>query len=316
MGNDVKSLPQLGNKMFLTDGGLETTLIFLDGLELPEFAAFVLLKDPAGRETLRRYYDSYASLASRFDAGMVLETPTWRSSSDWGQVLGYSANDLRAANQDAVRLMNEVRSAHSDDIADVVVSGCIGPRGDGYQPGRTMSALDAMKYHAEQIQVFADSGVDMVTAITMNNIDEAEGIVRAAEASNVPVAISFTVETDGALPAGQGLGEAIKTLDAVTLEYPSYYMINCAHPSHFSAVLDDEAPWINRIGGLRANSSMMSHAELDVAPELDEGDPVQLGAEHAELKRKLSGLTVLGGCCGTDLRHVEQIAASCAGLFA
>ena len=151
----------------------------------------------------------------------------------------------------------------------------------------------------------------MVTAITMTHVGEAVGVVRAAEAAGLPVAISFTVETDGRLPTGQPLGEAIEAVDAATGALPAYYMINCAHPTHFAHELGADGGWTGRVRGLRANASCRSHAELDAATDLDAGDPAQLGRQYAELRRLLPQLTVLVGCCCTDLRHVEAIARAC-----
>ncbi|UCE86757.1 MAG: homocysteine S-methyltransferase family protein [Deltaproteobacteria bacterium] len=309
------ALPQLGGDLFLTDGGIETTLVFHEGLELPHFAAFHLLETQEGRAALRAYFRTYAELARRFGAGLVLESPTWRANPDWGTRLGYAADALAEANRDAVRLLEDVRDEYGADGAPIVISGCVGPRGDGYVPDRAMSAPEAEAYHRPQIEALAGAAADMVCAITMNHAEEAAGVAGAARQADMPVAISFTVETDGNLPTGQTLGAAIEQVDARTSGYPAYYMINCAHPTHFEAALRAEAPWVERVRGLRANASRMSHAELDEAPELDTGDPVELGREYAELKRRLHGLSVLGGCCGTDHRHVEQIAAACRPLF-
>lgn len=310
-----KSLPQLGGDFFLTDGGIETTLIFLEGLELPDFAAFDLLKRKEGEAALRKYFNTYAGLAQRFGTGLILESATWRASADWGAKLGYGAKEMADANRRAVGLLEEIRHQFKGDASKVVISGCVGPRGDGYNPVNAMSEKDAEAYHRKQIQTFEDSAADMVTAITMNYVQEAIGIARAAERCGMPVAISFTVETDGRLPTGQTLRAAIEQVDSVTSRYPSYYMINCAHPTHFEHLLAEEEPWTQRIRGLRANASRKSHAELNESPELDIGDPVELGLQHAQLKRRLSQLNVMGGCCGTDHRHVEQIAAACSPLF-
>jgi len=298
-------LPQLDGGLFLTDGGIETVLIFHEGLELPAFAAFALLKDDAGTEALRRYYDPYASLARDHGLGFVLESPTWRASARWGAELGYDEADLSRLNHKAIALMEEIRDAHADG-APVVISGCIGPHDDGYRPGETLSADAARDYHAAQIQTFADTAADMVTAVTMTYADEAIGISRAAREAGVPAAISFTVETDGRLPSGQSLADAIELVDEDTP--PAYYMINCAHPTHFESVLGE--PWVRRIHGLRANASTKSHAELDEAEELDAGDPVDLGTRYSELRPKLPRLNVLGGCCGTDHRHIAEICRS------
>jgi S-methylmethionine-dependent homocysteine/selenocysteine methylase len=131
----------------------------------------------------------------------------------------------------------------------------------------------------------------------------------------MPVAISFTVETDGRLATGQPLRAAIEQVDDMTAGYPVYYMLNCAHPSHFDAALAEGGAWVARIRGLRANASRLSHAELDALPAPDPGDPEELGRAYACLKRRLPQLNVFGGCCGTDQRHLEHIAAACAPLF-
>lgn len=310
------ALPQLSGDLFLTDGGLETTLIFLDGQELPHFAAFHLFKTPEGANALRKYFRVYGALARKFSTGLVLETPTWRANPDWADKLGYSADALAEVNRKSVRLLEEIRGEYETNRTRIVISGCLGPRGDGYIPDTAMSVTDAENYHRMQIQTFAETAADLVTAITMNYVDEAVGIARAAMRSNVPVVISFTVETDGNLPTGQALGDAIKQVDDATSGYPAYFMINCAHPSHFDKVMHGDEPWAARIRGLRANASKMSHAELNEAPVLDAGDPTELGQEYAALrKRQLKYLNVMGGCCGTDDRHVEQIATACVSLF-
>jgi S-methylmethionine-dependent homocysteine/selenocysteine methylase len=305
-------LPQLDGGLYLTDGGLETTLIFHEGLELPHFAAFHLLNDEAGTAALRRYFTRYAEIARANRTGFILESPTWRASADWGEKLGYSARALAEVNARSIDLMQELRSGfQGQGGAPFVVSGCVGPRGDGYDPGDVMSPDEAQAYHAGQIGVFAETGADMVTAITMTNASEATGVARAARAAGMPVAISFTLETDGRLPTGQSLKEAIAEVDEATQGAPAYYMINCAHPTHFAATLAGEGSWLGRIRGIRANASKRSHAELDEAPDLDAGDPVELGGEYRAMVRRLPQINVLGGCCGTDHRHIERICAAC-----
>ena len=188
-----------------------------------------------------------------------------------------------------------------------MISGCVGPRGDGYVIGETMSAEEAEAYHSTQIGTFAETAADLVTAITMTYADEAVGVVRAARAAGMPVVISFTVETDGRLPSGQSLGEAIEEVDVRTDGYAAYFMVNCAHPSHFDSVLEPGSGWTDRVMGLRANASRLSHAELDEAEELDVGNPEELALEYVALRERLPQLTVLGGCCGTDHRHIEAM---------
>ena len=309
------SLPQLDNRLYLTDGGIETTLIFHEGLELPDFAAFHLLQTEDGEKALQKYFRTYAEIAKRFETGLILESATWRASKDWGTRLGYTAESLAEFNHRAIQILVELRNEYENEGLPVVISGCLGPRGDGYVPGNIMTVQEAEDYHRDQIETFASTAADMVCAITMNYVEEAIGITRAAKRANIPVAISFTVETDGNLPTGQSLKSAIKQVDEATSGYPAYYMINCAHPTHFERVVAEGGKWLERIRGVRANASHRSHAELNEAPDLDGGNPVELGKQYAELTKHLSRLNVMGGCCGTDHRHVEQIAEACVPLF-
>lgn len=302
-----KRLPQLSRDLFITDGGIETDLIFHEGFELPGFAAFVLLLNHNGYEALRRYFQRYAALARNYGVGLVFETATWRSNPEWGTRLGYSETVLANVNRKAVELLSEIRSECETEKTKIVISGCLGPRGDGYSPTTIMSAEEAQEYHATQIGTFSTTEADMVTAITMNYVEEAIGIARAADALDMPSVISFTLETDGRLPTGQTLEDAVHQVDQATANRPAYYMINCAHPTHFADTLVGGKQWLNRIHGIRANASKKSHAELDFSVALDEGDPVVLAQEHDKLLQRLGNLNVLGGCCGTDLRHIEQL---------
>jgi S-methylmethionine-dependent homocysteine/selenocysteine methylase len=305
------TLPMLDAGMFLTDGGIETTLIFDDGFELPDFAAFTLLDDAAGRAALARYFDRYATIAAEHGVGIVLETPTWRASTGWGAKAGLDADAVAAVNADAVALLEETRARHQRPDVPVVISGCIGPRGDGYVVGEAMSPADAAAYHSLQAEAFAAAGADLVTAITMTYPAEAIGVTEAARAAGMPVVISFTVETDGRLPDGTDLGAAIEAVDAATGAYAAYYMVNCAHPTHFADRLDPSAAWMQRLGGIRANASTASHAELDEAEELDAGDPIDLAERYAALREVHPQLRVLGGCCGTNHEHIAAIADRC-----
>src|SRR5215217_5134565 len=298
------SLPQLvGDRVFLTDGGLETSMIFHHGLDLPHFASYKLLEDERGRRALREYFSRFLEVARERGAGFVLDTTTWRSNRDWGALLGDDAEALDAINRAAVEFARALRREHAG-TAPVLVNGVLGPRGDGYVVREAMSAQEAEDYHSAQVRSFAAAGADMVSAITMTYADEATGIARAAAAAGIPVAISITVETDGRLPSGQALGEAIEQVDAATGGSVAYYMVNCAHPSHFDHVLADGGGWLERIAGVRANASALSHAELD------EGDPDALAAGYVALRAHLPNATVLGGCCGTDERHVAAVAAA------
>lgn len=307
-------LPQSSDTIFITDGGLETTLIFHQGYELADFAAFDLLQNEIGYQGLQQYFRTYLDLARTYNVGLILESPTWRASADWGTRLGYSPSALAEANHQSIELLQLLRDEYETESTPIVISGCIGPRGDGYNPTDFMSETEAENYHRSQIETFRETAADLVTAMTINYIEEAVGIVRAARSNHLPVVISFTVETDGKLPTGQTLSEAIERIDTATDRAPAYYMINCAHPTHFADVLGSDDPYLDRIRGIRANSSRKSHAELNDSPELDEGNPEELGEQYREMRNRSERINVLGGCCGTDTRHIEAICKACLPL--
>ena len=291
---------------YVTDGGLETDLIFHHGVDLVDFAAFPLLIDPKGRELLADYYADYAGIAAASGAGLLLETPTWRANPEGGARLGVGADGLAEANAEAVHLVAALAEQFADEgVPEVVLAGLVGPRGDGYVAGEAMDPEVARDYHRPQVQVFADEGADLVTALTLTTVAEAIGVVLAARAAGMPVSVGFTVETDGRLPDGTSLRDAVEGVDEAAP--PDWFVVNCAHPSHVVRGLEDAGPWVGRIGGTRVNASVRSHAELDAAEELDEGDPLRLGHDQAGLGALLPGLRVVGGCCGTDARHVAAM---------
>ena len=304
----MSGLPQLDGSLFLSDGGIETDLIFNKGADLPEFASFLLHADASGESIMRDYFVDYFRIGADAGLGLVLETATWRASRDWGEKLGYDEADLRAVNARAVEFMLALRSAEA--LGTVVLSGCVGPRGDAYSDLGPASANEAFDYHRPQVEVLAGSGVDLVTALTLTNVAEAIGFVRAAGEHSIPAVVSFTVETDGRLPSGMDLAEAIETVDFETDSAAEYFMINCAHPDHFATVLTSSATSLNRVRGIRANASRLSHAELDNSTELDDGDPTEFGNQLAEFHAAHEQVCVLGGCCGTDVRHIASIAAA------
>ncbi len=300
-------LPQMTMSTFMTDGGLETDLIFNHGIDLPEFAAFDLLKDEDGKEILRKYYLDYLNISKKQCSGFVLEAPTYRANPDWALKIGYSLESLNKLIRISVHELEEIRNEYENKDFKIALSVCIGPRGDGYTPSNLMSIKSAEAYHSHQIKLAADTNADLVTAMTMNYNEDAIGITLAAKKNNIPVVISYTVETDGKLPSGQSLEEAIISLDNLTDNYVSYYMINCAHPDHFSDILNPTSTWSTRIKGLRANASNKSHAELDGSEILDVGDKDQLAKKYQALKVLLPNLSIIGGCCGTDHTHMDKI---------
>ncbi|GGC04856.1 homocysteine S-methyltransferase [Novosphingobium endophyticum] len=292
------------DRPFLTDGGLETWLFFLQGFEAPEFAAITLMDDNRARQAMRSYFDGFLAIAEEARTGFVLDTNTWRGCIEWAPKLRLTPDELLRLSSEAVRFAQSVRSRWQARVPDILLNGVIGPAGDAYAPERLPSADQSMAMHLPQIRTLAHAGVDMISAITMTNVAEAIGIARAARLQDLPVVVSFTVETDGRLPSGDALGEAIQTVDEATDYVPAYYMLNCAHPDHFRDVLATGAGWMSRIGGLRANASRLSHEALDASETLDEGDPEEFGFLHGQLARLLPNLRVVGGCCGTDHRHV------------
>ncbi|MCF3641198.1 homocysteine S-methyltransferase family protein [Rhizobium sp. TRM95111] len=304
------ALPQADGGLFLSDGGMETALIFLQGVDLPHFASFVLLGDEAGRSALVTYYEHFLPIAKSRGLGFVLDTATWRASPDWGRLVGFDAERLKAVNVAAVDLVAGLRDRWETPATPIVLNGAIGPRGDGYKAGR-MEADEAEDYHAFQVDAFAGTQADMVSAITMNTVNEAVGIARAAKAAAMPCVVSFTVETDGRLVNGTTLRAAVEATEEATGGSPAYYMINCAHPSHFDRALARGEAWVQRIHGVRANASAKSHAELDESETLDVGDMADLGRRYRALTRAFPSMRVLGGCCGTDHRHVAAICEAC-----
>jgi len=300
-----------GKQIFLTDGGLETSMIFHEGLDLPHFCAFDLLRSERGRQALHDYFARFAKIANERGLGYILDTATWRASPDWGDKLGYGKAALSDAIQASVRLIDEVRTLYQTS-KPMILNGVIGPRGDGYQAGEAMTPLEAKNYHSFLARELSQAGVEMLTAVTMTNATEAAGIALAAKEQGLPVAISFTVETDGRLPSGDSLKDAIAFVERQSRGYPAFYMINCAHPTHFWQVMECQEGWVRRIKGLRANASALSHEELDAAETLDDGDPMELGASYRAIRKLQPQITVLGGCCGTDHRHLDVIGRCCA----
>jgi len=271
------ALPQLSGGLFLSDAGLETDLIFNHGIEIPEFAAHTLLAGGSDRKAMADYFRTFLALAREHGTGFVLDSQTWKAHMHWADDLGASEDDLRAVNEDSIAFISGLRDEFSGNTGPIVLCGIIGPRGDGYAPDAEVEADEAERYHARQIGWLAETDVDMVSATTFNQASEAVGFVRATRAAGLPVVVSFTVETGGALPSGQPLAEAIEQVDAATESAAAYFGVNCAHPDHFFHLLED-APWARRLRKIRCNASRRSHAELDACETLDDGNPTELAS--------------------------------------
>jgi S-methylmethionine-dependent homocysteine/selenocysteine methylase len=303
------ALPQLSDGIFLSYVGMETDLIFNRGIDLPGFASFPLLESVEGREILRNYLADQINLAKQTGVGVLLESPTWMANRDRGATIGYTPERISTLNDEAIKLMAKVRDQHGD--LPTILSAQVGPRGDAYAPANQMNATEAENYHAEQIQVFSGTDADLISAFTLCYAEEAVGIVRASRRYDMPVAVSFTVETNGCLPTGMTLRDAIENVDEATNAGASYFLINCAHPDHFSHILSNE-PWMNRLRGVIVNASRCSHEELDEAEQLDDGYPKELGAQLGSLHKSFPHFSIFGGCCGTDMRHMKHIASAVA----
>jgi homocysteine S-methyltransferase len=302
-------LPQLSGEIFVTDGGFETHMIFNEGQDLPNFSAFLLTDSDAGRDRMREYYRRYIPIAKKAGKGFVFDSNTWRASADWGALVGYDAAKLRQNNIDSIAFCREMAKEFTAAGVTSLISGVIGPRRDGWKYDAGMTVAEAEQYHGAQVLALADAGVDYITAYTLTNTPEAIGIANAAREAGRYVVLSFTLETDGNLPGGKPLGEAIEETDAATRGYPAYYMLNCVHPVHFASTVRHGGRWLDRIGGLRANASMKSHAELDESETLDVGDWQDLAQRYGRIMPLLPNLRVIGGCCGTDHRHIGAICA-------
>ncbi|QHV01536.1 homocysteine S-methyltransferase [Synechocystis sp. CACIAM 05] len=303
----MTNLPHQCEQIFLLDGGLETEMIFNRGFDLPAFAAHTLLSDPLGREALKNYFRGFLDLAKEKQFGFLIDAPTWRAQPFFAEELGVSLEEIRQANFRAVEFARALKQAYVNEIQPLLINGLIGPCGDAYGGEHFSNAEAAQAYHRQQISWLAEAGVDLLGAFTLTSVNEAIGIVRASQEFSLPVSISFTVETDGRLPTGTALSEAIAIVDEATNQGAAYFMVNCAHPDHFRAVIREEA-WLSRLGGFRCNPSRRSHAQLDQANFLDIGNPVELAHSYWTLKQKVPSANVFGACCGSDLRHIREIA--------
>ncbi len=308
-------LPQLSGGLFLADAGVETDLIFNHGIQIREFAAHTLLPDPRGRLAVEKYFRDFLALARRHDAGFILDSQTWKAHMHWAADLGATEEELRDANRESIAFIAGLRDEF-EGSRPIVLCGVIGPRGDAYAPESAITAAEAEAYHARQVGWLAQTEVDMISGTTFTQAGEAIGLARAAQAAGVPVVISFTVETDGRLPTGQALGDAITEVDEATAGGIAYFSVNCAHPDHFFHRLDESAPWARRVRALRCNASRLSHEELDACTVLDDGDPDELALQYRDIVERMPWLNVFGGCCGTDLRHVSRIAEALCGRMA
>tara|TARA_R110002074_G_scaffold203294_2_gene371174 strand:+ start:1454 stop:2410 length:957 start_codon:yes stop_codon:yes gene_type:complete len=301
------NLPQLAGHDMTTQGGTWTWLQYVDGFELKHFCGFDLLNDPRGVVALRDYHRKIIEAVIPFQFGILLEGIHYRASRDWGKLIGYSREGLKEINIRGVEFYRDLANEYESDSNPIPISGVIGPQGDAYDTGITPEAAEAEDYHSEQIETLKQAGADLITGATFSGVEEAIGITRAAKALEMPIVISFITNSDGRLDGGETMREAVEKVDAATNNAPAYYMINCGHPTEFESALE-EKDWTKRLGGFMPNAVAMEKLSLCSLGHLEDGNPEELGIQMGEIATRFPHIHVWGGCCGTDSRHLGQIA--------
>ncbi len=303
-------LPQLNGKICLTEGGIETYMQYKKGHELRSFCLFDLMNDPKAVADLRVYHERLIEVALKHKVGAILDGIHYRTSKDWGELLGYSAQGLKDITIQGIEFYKDLARQYETADSPMPISGVVGPRGDAYAVGHIMSADEAQDYHSEQLETMKLAGADFATALTFNQVYEAIGVARAAHELDFPVVISFALGANGKLKTGPGLGEAITAVDQATNAAPAYFMVNCTHPVDFAPAFDQPGRWTNRLRGLRPNASSLAHGVLCQLGHLEEGNPAELAQQMAAMAERFPHISVWGGCCGTDYAHIDKIAAA------
>jgi S-methylmethionine-dependent homocysteine/selenocysteine methylase len=300
------------DRLILTDGGIETRIMFETGITLPPYVQVTgLVKDPAGGPVLCRIYESYIAAARSFGLPVVIGTPTFRASMNFVLQAGLDGTGaVRRLNADAAAMHREIRA--QSDHRPIYIAGVIGPSGDAYRPEESLSAEEAREYHSLQAGTLAQSGVDFLYAPTFPAVEEALGAAMAMGATGLPHVVSFVLERNGRVLDGTPLHAAIERIDAAASPAPLFYSISCVHPSIAATALRDEAVFSNlvarRLNEFKANSSPLSPEELVQLDHPEGDDPDLFAAEMWKIHEDF-GLRVLGGCCGTDDRHIRALAA-------
>lgn len=302
------SLPLKPGVVYLTEGGVETETLYKYGFDLPEFAMFPLLDDPRAREAFRTMYTAYLDVAASRGCGALITGFDYRASPDWGEKLGYSRDGLAEMQHRSIAFLRDVAEPYRAVLPDILIAGCIGPRGDAYSLNRTITAHEAQDYHATQLATLKAAGVDLVWSATFNNVPEAVGVARAADAARLPLIVSFTLTSEHILRSGVTLREAVEATDREAgARRPAAYGLNCSHPVEFWPALE-RGDWFQRIINIRPNAAKMDKIALCKLGHLEEGDPVELGAMMGELAQIYPHLRIFGGCCGTGAVHLDEIA--------
>jgi len=299
--------PQQKGRFYLTEGGTETELLYRYGFELPQFAVFPLLDNPRAVSKMREMFRSYLEVAARHEMCALMGGLDYRASPDWGELLGYSPQGLAEANLRSIEFLRDIAGEYVSDIPDILIEGLIGPRGDAYERGASITESEAEDYHSVQLETLKKANVDLALAITFNNIPEAIGVARAAGRIGVPLAISLFLDSTSKLSSGASLAEAITAIDKETAQTPEFYLVNCSHPVEYEPAME-AGDWIHRVRGVRPNASRMEKMALCQIGHLEEGDPVELGELCGDLARRHPHMDIWGGCCGTWDRHLDEIA--------
>jgi homocysteine S-methyltransferase len=299
--------PQKAGRLYLTEGGTETELLYKYGFALPQFALFPLLDNPQAVSKMREMFQSYLDVAVRHKMCALMGGLDYRASPDWGALLGYSPQSLADANLRSIEFLRDIAREYASDIPDIVIEGLIGPRGDAYERNASITVDEAEDYHSVQLETLKRANVDLALAITFNNVPESIGVARAAVKIGVPLAISLTLDGTSKLSSGPRLGEAITTIDRETDHAPEFYLVNCSHPVEYESAIEPDG-WIDRVRGVRPNASRMEKMALCQIGHLEDGDPVELGKLCGDLARRYPHMDIWGGCCGTWDRHLDEIA--------
>ncbi len=299
--------PRRPGLSWLTEGGIETEIMYKWGHDMPHFAMFPLLERAAAAADIRGMYRRYLDVAARHGFAALIGGFDYRASPDWGALLGYSDEGLAEANLRSIDFLRGLAREYRDGLPDARIAGYVGPRGDAYSLNRTITEDEAAEYHAVQLATLKRAGVDLAWAVTFNNPAEARGVVRAAREIGVPLALSFSLTSSSRLASGQTLAEAVQSVDAASDGYPAFYALNCSHPLEFEPALTPGA-WQDRLRCIRPNAARIDKIALCKLGHLEEGDPHELGRQMADVARRFPQMDIWGGCCGTCESHLEEIA--------
>lgn len=298
-----------GTSPVLSEGAVIERLRRAPGIQLDEHVVnSALIYEAAGHAALTAIYRQYLEIGQRYRLPLLLSTPTWRAGRERIAAAGLSKRDV---NGDNTRFLTGLRDSYGNYAEQVAICGLMSCRGDAYKPAEAMSAAAAAEFHTWQAQALASAGVDFLLAATLPALSEALGLAQAQAATGLPYVISFVARPGGTLLDGTPLKTAIATIDAAVTPRPLAYLINCTHASIFRSALLHEhnsSPLVRqRIRGLLANTAALSPEELDGSDELHEEAPDLFGKNVAALREEL-GMKILGGCCGSDERHIECLA--------